>query len=235
MRSRQLSDLQNDVLFLLDLQNAQTPATSDLTNVINQGISELFSILMRTNENAYFRKSVQFTTNATQSIYSLPPDFYELLSLEIFVGTNDSIILTQFTNTERPYLASTTPGWSGEPLKYMVQGKSSYTDYGSIELLPVPSSNLTCTLYYVWAPTRLVNATDTFDGVAGFEDYAVLFAVYRCALKYRQFEMADRMVGEMARQRDQTISMAKGRDAFMPPHIQQVRHLWKPRYNRRGW
>lgn len=232
MRSRQLSQLRNDALWLLDQQGAQTPSVTDLNDRINQGIAEIFSILMRTSETAYFRKSTTVSLASGQSVYPLPVDFYELLAVELMLDTNNTVILTSFTNIDRPYLASTTPGWSGEPVKYQIQGKTSYTDTGSIEFLPIPGSGLNVTLRYVWAPTPLVLDTDTFDGIAGFEDYAVLHTVYRCAIKFRDYQTADRLLNEMSRVEARIVSLAKGRDAFMPPKVAMTRDLWRPRFSR---
>lgn len=239
MRSRALVDLRNDCLFLLDLQGAKTPAVGDLNERLNQGIAEVFSIFVRNSggEDSVFNATATVPLTLGTTVYPLPANFYELVSCEIALGTGDVIVLTQFSLVERPYLASSTPGWSGEPLKYRIEGKSSYADAGSIEFLPAPASNLTITLRYVWCPTRLVNDTDTFDGIAGFEDFAVLHAVYRCAIRYKQYALADRMQAEMARVKETVIALAKGRDAFMPPKVQMTRELWRPRFTRsgRGW
>jgi hypothetical protein len=238
-RNRSLSALIGDVAFLADLPPPST--TTDITKAactdqINAGLAELFNLCIAASDTIY-RKTTTIPLTVGTSLYALPADYYQLKSLALILNTTDRVLLSQFTEAERPYLASATPGWNGEPFKYQVVGKTTtdQTVPANIEFLPVPASGLTIEMRYIYFPPRLVADNDTWDGFAGFEDYAVQFAAHRIAVRLENLERAAAAAQERERIKLNVLESLKDRDAFMPPRIQLTRETWRPRYARRRW
>jgi hypothetical protein len=237
---RQLQDLRADAAWLADLI---TPTSStfitiaQLTTQINKGYYEMFRVVVEAAGDSAYRKKYSITTTSTSvygaNIYDLPGDFYEMKSVELVTGVNDRLLLDRFTAAERPYLASATPGWNGNPFKYCVQGKPGEALNQQVEFLPVPSNGIVIDMYYIYGPTKLVGDTDTVEGFAGFEDYAVLFAAHRCALRGENFDLAAELATERERVRAQILEQMRTIDAFHPPKVQMTRDPYSPRYARR--
>lgn len=228
MRARQLSDLRQAAAWLADIP---TPTSTtgitllDANAQINAGVAEVMNLIISAVGDTAYRKSQLITTQWNQTVYPLALDFYELKSAERAIDASNWLPLERFTAIDRPYLISSSPGWSGSPYRYCIQGKTAQdgSDPGSIELLPLPAPGTIIRLWYIFGPQLLVNDTDSFDGFAGFEDYAVNYAARRFALKMEEYELADRLGAEMERLRQIILGMIKQRDGFSPPRVQMTR------------
>lgn len=234
------------------LANAPTPTTttaitlSDWNGWINAGRAELFrKVVSAAGKDAYLRTYVLKTqaaanaglvgVTANQFSYPLPNDFYELAGVQLQLNTGDFVTLERFTENERAYLLSATPGWNGDPFMYSLQGKSQENLPPNIELLPIPSPNLVFYVRYIYGPPKLINDFDVMDGFAGFEEYVVAFAARRAAMKTEQRERAAELLGEMQRLELDVLAQTKQQDAFCPPRVQMTREPWRPRYARKRW
>jgi len=220
---------------------ATTAVTIAMANGwINRGINKLFRTALQAGGESVYRKDLMMTLSVPgQTIYQLPPDFYELKSVELLLSTNvpgDRIVLERFTLNERPYLLSATPGWNGEPFRYMLVGKTTQdgTDPGSIEFLPPPSSNTQINLIYIFGPKPLVNDSDTFDGFAGFDEYAVKFCTRDMLLRNREEERAQLFEQQLSMIQADVLSGMRQRDAAMAPRVNMTRDVWRPRFTRMG-
>lgn len=237
MLSRLLQDLIADVRTLADIVG-QTAAITDtmITEWINKGLFEVHVAYVTAGGLKMVRKTGFVTTDGVATEYALPADFMELLSVEMPINGGDRVTLEPFTPLDRPYLLSATPGWDGEPMRYAIQGKPGLLATGTIELLPKAAAGITVYLYYAWQPIRLVNpATDGFDGVAGYEDYAIVYAVQRCAVKEENYELAAWCANEMARVKANILAGIRSRDANAPSRILMTRQTWRPRGMRRRY
>lgn len=245
MRVTTLGDMLRKAAFAADVPTftATTAITlQNATDVVNDGIAELFNIVIDAVGDAAYRKTIQFTTGLNQTIYPLPADLYQLTDLELIFSpstNSDRVILKTFTIAERPWLLSATPGWSGEPFRYRRQGKTTAGsgDTGSLELLPMPTYNCIIEMSYIYGPPVLVNAGDTFDGFANFDDYAVQFSACRFARFGEDYEKADRLAAEAERVKQNVLQGMKKLDAMNPPRVNMTRDPsgLSRRFNRYGW
>ena len=225
--------------------NIPTPTATTAINIsdanvsVNQGVAELFLLVVAAAGDTAYRSSFTISTIAGTYAYPLPADFYQLKQVQLQFGNapgGDYMNLARFTPAERPYLLSATPGFSGEPFKYCVVGKSSAgaADAGSIELLPVPTQNTIVQCFYVFAPPTLVNDTDTLDGFAGFEDYASVFFARDCCQRTQQRERAAEQTAELERIKDNVLANMMSRDGGQVPKVNLTRSPWTPRWASRG-
>lgn len=239
MRLRQLSDLRASAVVLA---NAPTPTTTtsaaivDWNQWINAGRAELFrKVVSAAGKDAYLKPTTIVTVGTGVFAYALPDDFWELTRVALQLNTNDFVVLERFTEAERPYLLSATPGWNGEPFKYSLMGKAQENVAQTIEFLPIPAANLTVVVGYVYGPPLLVNDGDVLDGFAGFEEYVIVYAARRYAMKSEGRERAAELLGEMGRIELDVLAQSKQTDAFSPPRVQMTREPWRPRTVRRRW
>jgi hypothetical protein len=103
-----------------------------------------------------------------------------------------------------------------------------------LRVLPVPSGAIVLLISYIFGPPKLVLDSDQIDGFAGFEDYAIQYAVAACCEKIEEYEKQDRAQAEMQRLKADFLGDMRSRDADRPPRVQMTRGAWFGR-SRRRW
>jgi hypothetical protein len=240
VRLRTLLDLRQSGVVL---SNAPTPTTttsvtiSDWNQWLNAGRAELFRKVVQAAGKAAYMKTTVITTasSPSASVYPLPSDFWELVRVELQLNATDFVALKPFTEAERPYLLSATPGWSGEPFRYALQGKPAENQPQGIEFLPIPTGGLKLPIGYIYGPPLLAKDGDVLDGFAGFEEYVVVFGARRYAMRTEGRERAAELGGELARLEGDVLAQSKQIDAFSPPRVQMTRDAWRPPFARKRW
>jgi hypothetical protein len=202
--------------------NATIVSTAELTDMVNEGVAELYDLITLTDDQSYYLKSIVFNTNASTDTYAIGAgqaisvtDFYKLRGVDVTFGQN--IVLTA-----RPFMWSERnrykwyPGWIySQPIFYRLTGNA-------LKFIPQPNGQFTCTMWYIPTAPLLVNAADTFDGIDGFEEFVVLAAAVKLLTKQEQTEHAQVLAAERERTKDRVLGMAMHRDAENPPRVQDV-------------
>lgn len=188
---------------------------AELDDVINESIVELFDLLRGCYGQDYYVAQNTFNTTSNVASYPLPADFVSILGVDIMFGQNLVI-------TGRPYMWTERnryrwyPGWIySQPVFYRIQGSN-------IVFIPSPAGSYAVTLNYVPAPPKLVAGTDAFDGVAGWEEYAVLDAAIKLLVKEGDTEMIGTLEGRKAAIMRRIEALAAQRDAGAPERVQDV-------------
>lgn len=151
-------------------------SAAEVNGYINYGLQRLYNLLVQARGQEYYRSTYAITTSASTSSYSLPANFMQLISVDVSVGGPITISARKYSESERN-LYKWMPSWTmSTPVCYQLQG-------ANINFLPVPPGAYTITLNYVPTYTPLVADGDVFDGVAGFEEYAIWDAVACCLAK----------------------------------------------------
>ena len=254
MQLRSLAQMRSKVVFEADLPpptSATTPSLADINSRINEGVSEFHRLVVVVAADEAYSKSTWFQTVNVAPVqpfsgltppfraqidYPIPSDFYQLKRIASQINGADYRDMEKFTLAEESYLLSATPGFSGEPFKYRLIGKTTAdgSDTGKIRLLPPPTGAITIQVDYIFGPTPLVNDTDQLDGFAGYEDYAIQFAIRSCCLKIEEFEKSDRAGAEMLRLKSDMLGQLRSRDASRPAKVSMTRDQWFGRGRRRG-
>lgn len=213
-RALQRANLESAVGFI------DPTAGGELDDLINEGIAELWNLVRSAYGQDYYLKSATFSTSATTDTYALGTiipagDFVALRGIDITFGNN--IVLTA-----KPFMFSQRnrykwlPGWVySQPIFYRLEGDN-------LVLMPTPAGVFNVKIWYVPAPTKLVNSGDTFDGIAGFEEYAVLHAAIKMLRKDGNAEDAMPLQQDLATEKAKIEALAHARDAENPERVVDV-------------
>ncbi len=112
-------------------------------DMVNESFSSLYDLLVSAYQNYYVSNTTLSLVPGTSS-YSLPADFYKLISLDMLSGSN---FITMFPYNELERNSTTSTAAS------------------------IPTA--TVRMRYVPAPTVYTTIDQTIDGVAGWEDFAI--------------------------------------------------------------
>jgi hypothetical protein len=221
MRTRTLAELRTDVRNRADMVNDAHVTDAMLTTWLNQGIAELWDILLYADPDRCFRQ-IDVSTTAGVSTYELPEDFYQIRGLDLIIQGRQ-IPVEPFTFQERVGpTAGTLVGYYGAPsTRYMVRFSDDVATPALALVFDPDPGTQTYRLYYIFTPTLLSADGDTFDGVAGWEDYAVEYA-RKCALE-RQEQDSSPAAFAMAALKARIEKMATLKDASYQPTIADVR------------
>lgn len=206
-RIRDEADIENDPFF----------TDGALVTRIAQAYKYLYNLLVSRFEGQYFNESAQIVTTTNVDEYDLPDDFYKLVGVDELRGNNprDAMTLRPRDWNSRNRLNSAVLRTQFSAYRYLLRA-------GKIRFLPVPDGATTFTLWYVPAPPVLTES-DSFDGIAGFEDYIVQDV---CCYVRKKQDLDDSLF-----QRDKAVAekmvldMAAERDAGFPQTVTDVNAL----------
>ena len=167
-QSRQRADKVNSG-FILD---------DELNQYINNSIAELYDLLVASYGNDYYLTSYDFRTDGVNHDYDLPDDFYKLEGVDFYINASNFITLKPFQFNERARLQNGN-NWAAIT---QVQGPRYHIKANNISFMPMPSAN-NLTLHYVPVCPELLQDTDTFDGINGWEEYVIIDAAIKMLLK----------------------------------------------------
>tara|TARA_R110002126_G_scaffold197951_1_gene345655 strand:- start:486 stop:1115 length:630 start_codon:yes stop_codon:yes gene_type:complete len=158
------------------MENSNFISDSELNGYINSSYAELYDILVTTFADYYITNS-ELTISSGNDI-PVPSDFYKLRGVDYQLSTNEWINLYKF-NFERRNSKNrdTIRTYRGEPTRqYRLLGSN-------ITIEPEDQATGTYRVWYVPNYTKLSDDTDTVDGVNGWEEYIVIDAAIKMALK----------------------------------------------------
>lgn len=186
-RTRSLAQIRADVCYMADISDGGTTGrhtTANLNRRINEAVQQFTRLVTDAGSPTYLKQSVVNTsTSATvdannwapRDYLALPSDFYHLVGVDLTIG-GSTISLQDFMTLDRNMFRD-APSWLtnngvGRPDSYQLGGSNAA---GSRILRIIPSADAvySCVIWYLPAPADLVADGDTFDGIAGFEDWVV--------------------------------------------------------------
>jgi hypothetical protein len=202
-----------------DMENSSFVSTAVWTTWLNAGADELYDLLVR-KFNDRFTKSQSFVTVAGTETYTLPADFFSLRGVDLQVDSINWKTLRPLNFAQRNLARNAL----SSPLPNLVDTRY-WLKAGVFHLLPVPTTVVNGTLWYIPTRTLMVGDSDTLDGVSGWEEYVVVDAAIRALQK----EESD--VGELLAEKQALIERinrsAAVRDAGTPRTVSDVARDWE--------
>src|SRR5688572_27255307 len=208
-RTRTLAQLQTSVRLMTDTVNDGHITDAFLLERINDGIAGLWDILVGCDPS---RHRVSATMNATAGTlaYELPEDFHSAIALD-FVRGDERYPVEEFKFDERTFgLDSYVDAYGIPRTRYEIAGQGIDGSAASLRFDRDPGTN-TYELHYVQCPQLLADAGDTFDGVAGWEEWVIrTAAIAVCerqerdtSVHFREREKIEQRIRVYAAKRDQ--------------------------------
>lgn len=191
-----------------------------LDTLINGALAELFDVLVAARGHEYYATDATIAVVSGTSLYALPTDFYELLSIRLYWDANFIEEMHPMGVRERTrYEMLTNIFERGTPKAYRLQGTQT-ASARSVEILPIPSRAVTAQIRYIPLFSPLTDDTSTFDGVNGWEKLVAL----KVAIEYRT--IAEKPMGNLnalyAECYARITALADQRNANYAEQIQQV-------------
>ena len=202
-----------------DQVNSNFVTMPEWNTYINQSYFELYDLLVTLYEDFFLADPYSFTTDGTNSQYSMPSNFYKLMGVDCGQGTGANAWITlkkfQFIARNRyvyPQVTSTFMGVFN--LGYRLMGNK-------LMFIPLPSSGQNIRVWYIPKLTQLLQDTDILTGVSGWSEYVIVDA----AIKAMQKEESDVSVLQAQKMAllKRIEDSAMNRDAGQPECISNVR------------
>jgi len=157
---------------------------AEANRYVNLGLSQLWHLLVSVDIDRYATSTEVATSGGTYE-YALPNDFAQLRAVERLdrSGAETGYALFRYNIGEGharnsfPEFSDTTTG-----LRYTVYGQGVDGTATRLRFDGDPGARY-FRVWYVQHPVTLVNDADTFDGVAGWEEWAVLWAAEQMLAK----------------------------------------------------
>lgn len=195
-RTRSLAQLRGDVADRADItvSTAGRHTTVNMNRRINEAIQRYVRMVSKASGTFYVKQSVVSTSAsatvdaanwAPRDYLALPSDFYELLGIDLtFNGTTYS--LDQFGFDERNQFRE-YPAWMqtngvGIPVMYELSG-SNAAGTRIVKVIPSSDGVYSCVIWYLPVVADLTADADTFDFIAGYDEWVVNRAVMDSLLR----------------------------------------------------
>lgn len=189
-----------------------------LTPWINNGIAACFEDLTKANPDWYLITDTVQTTTGTLE-YELPADFMLMRGVEYQIGQT-TIECHEFAFAERNHVYGVHPALRGAP-RYRVMRNGIAGDGARLVFRPDPDTR-EYTIHYVPNPPRLEDPdNDSFDGIAGFEEYVIEFACIKVRNKMEEDPSPHERL--LAYERTRIQGLAHQRDVSGTSHVARVR------------
>lgn len=201
----------------METSNASAFCTDEeVTEYVNDGLQALYDLLVAARGHEHFASSTSFSTVVGTTDYSLPSDWMSTLKVLATDGGGTYIPVRQWTFDEYHRLLTTGATGDAYTIKGRIQGSN-------LVLLPAPTAVFTVSHVYIPIFTKLSSDSDTFDGVNGWEEYAVLHAAIAMLTKEESSEQAAMLGAELGRITTRIEKLADHRHATEPDVVQDLR------------
>lgn len=227
-RARTLLQLRTEVRALSDTVGDPHITDAQILVWINQGIAELWRRLTKLDADRYMVTTpATIATTAGTQVYALPADFMAARVVYRLEGTR-RIPIDRFELQQAAYdNGDPRDGWTRT--RYRIVGQGIGGASTSIMFDPDPGT-ASYRVFYIQAPALLSADGDTFDGVAGWEDWVVNTTARKVCI--RQETDVSAIDAELMRIDADITSSATHRDVGRAPRIADTR---RRRGALRGW
>lgn len=164
-----LTELISRVRVKADIEDSTHLTDSNITQFINNAIKSLYGTIIKTDEG-YFVEDHTFSTTSDTQTYSLPSDFYTLLSVNAKINGSSIYRNVSKYNVGKRNRSSIF----SSRFEYRLVGNN-------IKFVPTPQANTPILLEYTPKPTVLTSGSDTWS-LEVFSEYIVTKAAISCLI-----------------------------------------------------
>ena len=203
MATHTASDLITRVRRRGDFENSEFVTDAELTDFLNQGLAELWDILISTFEHYGVDSDTTYALPGSGT-FALPADFYKLIGVDFAPssGTTTSRVRPYSFQHRNKYSNPVFKGAGVDLLEYQIVGDN-------MKFIPDDRPTGTVTLHYITtAPQLGANVTGI---ITGHEEYAVWYAVMLA--KNKEESDIEFEISNIERLRERIQQAASRRDA----------------------
>lgn len=219
-----------------DRVNSNFVTIAEWNSYINQAMFELYDLLVTTFEDYFLAPSVQFNSDGSTFMYTLPngsnsfqnasgqsftpQPFYKLTGVDLGLNSANNAFVTvnRFNFSDRNnyvYPNSSSSIYGVFNLRYRVMGSA-------IEFIPTPSAGQLIRLWYIPRLTQLLQDTDTTNiSISGWIEYVIVRAAY-LALAKEESDCSE-MGNQLAALKQRIEEAGSNRDIGNPNTISDTR------------
>lgn len=202
--------------FVVD-SDASANAVS-LDTLINGQIAQFYDLLVQARGADYYVTDAALAVVAGTALYSLPADFYQLLTLSLTWAANDVELMHPTSQRERITYGNWNTWGRYAPKAYRLRGTQAAPR--TVEIFPTPTSAVAANVRYIPVYAPLTDDTTTVDFCDGWEKLVCLGA----AIEYRA--IAEKDAGALTRLYAEQLARIEGlanqRDATYAEQVQDV-------------
>ena len=211
-----------------DASDPRFASTSRIVEALNRCLGQLYNALQIARGEGRFTVESTIALEVGITDYNLPADFVELEAIMAFDGGQDYRDLSPFQPREEWLLRQANAAGVTHIYAYQYRLVNTVADGESfprerLRLLPTPqNASHQIWLRYVPSFTLLRLGTDEFNGVNGWENWAVYGAAAELQDQERNHEAAAGNRQAQALLGQQIDTLAEQRDGAEPPQVQDV-------------
>lgn len=154
-----------------DTENDANISDAFLLTLVDTSYNKLYRNIATQYEGFFDVEDSSKSLIVGQRTYALAADFMHLRGVDIVVG-GDRIKLSRFSFGERGRRTN-DPRFIPVRLERIRSNYAYMTQKDNLRIDPLPNTTEQLIMTYVPRPTRITNSADTFDVIAGFEDFIV--------------------------------------------------------------
>ncbi len=174
-RTRTLLQLRTEARQYADAENSAHVSDDEVTRLVNQGLAELWHVLVQSDIDRHLSDTEIATTAGTYE-YAVPADFASARTLEKREGTGSERTYRLDTyNISDGHSAERHSVLHGRGLRWTIVRQGTDGTATRLRFNADPGGGF-FRLWYIAAPEVLDDDADAWDGVAGWEEWAVLWA-----------------------------------------------------------
>ncbi len=228
--AKTIDDMVTSAKRYAEMENSTFISDAEWFEYINRGLEELWELFQKTFGAEHFLSKSSVAIVSGTDEYALNP-VGVLHSIWYEIG-GQTYAIERFELDEEPHLRNQQATALGLVKYHMFYDATQADTDTTILLLPTPSG--AATLHYRYTPRFVpLNTGQSFDTVAGYEEYAELLA----AIKAKNKEESDTsaLVGDLNRLRSRISEMRGRRDGARPPRVKRTRRRLGYGAFRRDW
>lgn len=195
-----------------DLTNSNFITDATWLKWFNQSYKKFYNLCVGTYEDLYIKSSTINVVSGTED-YSLPSDVLKVRLLEVNDGSPKPRTLRPWTLTDKNRIAYSVYDY---PLRYILFNKT-------IKLIPLPTSNVVLTLFYIPAPAAVTDTATQLEYWGGYSRYVELDMAIK-ALKKEESDTQE-LVQEQRDLEEKIKTELKGFDAGQPRQMTDVSRM----------
>jgi hypothetical protein len=202
----------------------QGVSDAEILGYLNREIAKWQQIVIASGTQDYLFTSRTFNTVAGTHTYAIDGDtfplsrvpvyFFKILGVSVLIN-GQTLTLRPFMYSERDRFSQGILGWSDAVPAYRMIG-------ADMQFIPTPGAVYPVSIYGIPIPTRMDGTITTVNGVASWDEYAVIGAAFKIATKKGLNDLATLLKGEQTELRGIIESLAASRDVGMPERVADV-------------